>query len=252
MDPQESQIYIAIIVAVVITGLTVCYFLYSIIRQHKKVLNLERENASAQVRLLENDRQRIAVDLHDDLAPMLVAVRMRVNSFDLQQDADKDRLRQTNTIIDDIAKRMRTISYDLMPTALKEKGLKISVKEFVNSVSNSSHPLQIRFIAPSEKLDLSEEQTIHTYRIIQEIIHNTIKHAEAKELIITLHPERDHLVLSTKDDGRGFDYKQLIKEGKGLGLKSLQNRANLMHAQFLLESEKGKGTEITIQIPVAR
>jgi len=70
--------------------------------------------------------------------------------------------------------------------------------------------------------------------------------------MITLHPERDHLVLSTKDDGRGFDYKQLIKEGKGLGLKSLQNRANLMHAQFSLESEKGKGTEITIQIPVAR
>lgn len=73
MDAQESQIYIAIIVAVVVIGVTICYFFYSTIRQHKKVLQLERENASAQVSMLEKDRARIAEDLHDDLAPMLAA-----------------------------------------------------------------------------------------------------------------------------------------------------------------------------------
>lgn len=249
MDAQESQIYIAIIVAVVVIGITVCYFFYSIIRQHKKVLDLERDNAAAQVTLLEKDRERIAVDLHDDLAPMLVAVRMRVNSFDLEKQDDKDCLSQTNNIIDDIAKRMRTISYDLMPATLKDKGLEVCVREFVNHISQRND-LHIRFDPPAQKLKLSEKQTIHTYRIIQEIVHNTIKHAKAKELFISLAKEDGLVVLTSKDDGTGFDLEQQRKDGKGLGLKSLYNRANLMHAEVSVKSGWQKGTGITIKIPV--
>lgn len=248
MDAQESAVYISIIVATAVVSGVVIYFFYSVLKQHKKVLSLERENSRAQVEMLEKDRSRIAADLHDDLAPMLVAVKTRVNSFDLVNENDHEHLTKTNQIIDDIAKRMRSISFDLMPSTLQEKGLKTAVREFVYFIG-SGYELKIRLSMDEEKFELSEQKTIHAYRIIQEIIHNTLKHAQATELSITMKKEKDCLVLMTKDNGVGFDYLPKLKEGKGLGLKSLQNRIHLLQAEWEIDSIPGKGTAITIRIP---
>jgi signal transduction histidine kinase len=144
--------------------------------------------------------------------------------------------------------RMRAISFDLMPATLREKGLQSAIQAFVNYTANNSG-LQIRFITQKEKITLDDQKTIHIYRIVQEIIHNTIKHANAKELIILLNKEHHDLVLSTKDNGQGFDYQQQLKSSSGLGLKSLMNRIYLLKAEFFIDSKPGKGTTITIQIP---
>lgn len=248
MDAQESQIYIAIIVASFVIGSAVSYFFYSVLKHHKKVLQLERESSKAQVEMLENDRSRIAADLHDELAPMLVAVKMRINSFDLSNENDQEQLDKTNETINDIAKRMRGISFDLMPSTLQEKGLQTAVREFVNYMGLSS-PLKIRLVLCSAPLNLNDQQTIHLYRIIQEIIHNTIKHAHAQVLTIGLEHQKDYLVLSTMDDGSGFNYKEQLRDHKGLGLRSLLNRVHLLKGEFLIDSKLEKGTAIRIQIP---
>lgn len=249
MDAQESKIYIAIIVAVVVLSMIALSFFYAMLKQHKKVLRLERENARAQVELLEKDRARIAEDLHDDLAPMLAAVRMKVNSFDLDNDIDRERLLTTNSTIDDIAKRMRAISFDLMPSSLQSKGLEKAVAEFINYLG-PGNPLNIRFIGPSGGMRLDDKTTIHLYRIIQEIIHNTMKHAKANELIIAMKRENSYLVLASEDNGIGFDHQGKFKEAKGLGLKSLQNRINLLRGKMEIDSLPGKGTKISVQIPL--
>lgn len=248
MHAQENQIYITLIIAAIVFAFVIVYFFYSMLRQHKRVRELERQNANAQVTALEKDRSRIAADLHDDLAPMLAAVRMNISTLDLANETDKALLSKTSNTIDDIAKRMRTISFDLMPTTLQDKGLLPAIQEFANYVSRSN-TLLIRFTAPRQDLNLDEQTTIHIYRIVQEIIHNTIKHARAKHLTIVIKKEKDYLVLGTNDDGAGFDYKQQLNNGKGLGLKSLVNRIYLLQAEFLMDSKPGKGTSITIRIP---
>jgi signal transduction histidine kinase len=250
MDAQESEIYISVIIAVVVVSGAVGYFFYSVLKQHKRVLHLERENSKAQVEMLEKDRSRIATDLHDDLAPMLAAVKMRINSFDLSNENDQKQLAKTNQAIDDIAKQMRSISFDLMPSTLQEKGLKTAVKEFVNYISLNNE-LKIRLMTDEEKPELSEQKMIHVYRIIQEIIHNTIKHAQATELMITMKKEKAYFVVSTRDKGLGFDYPLKLKANKGLGLKSLQNRVHLLKAEWEIDSKPGKGTAIIIRIPTA-
>jgi signal transduction histidine kinase len=248
MHAGESQIYNSIIIAIAVIGLVIFYFFYSLFRQNKNMREIERKNADAQIKALETDRARIAADLHDDLAPMLASVRMKINSFDLTNAGDGAVLEKTNSTIDDITARMRAISFDLMPSTLQDKGLQVAIQQFVNFVAHNN-PLQVRFITPKENIHIEDQKAIHLYRIVQEIIHNTMKHAKATELTILLTKEKHYLVLSTKDNGMGFDYRQQIKESSGLGLKSLMNRIYLLKAEFSIDSKPGKGTSITIQIP---
>jgi signal transduction histidine kinase len=145
-----------------------------------------------------------------------------------------------------MARRMRSISFDLMPLTLQEKGLVKAIQEFAGYVNTS---LQIRFIKPTDPVELNDAQTIHIYRIVQEIIYNAIRHAGASELTMAITKDRNYLVLATNDNGAGFDYQEQLKNSKGLGLKSLMNRIYLLQAEFLIDSKPGKGTSITIRIP---
>lgn len=249
MDALENQIFIAIIIAVFLIGTLLVYFLASSYRQRKKVLEKERENARAEITALEKDRERISNDIHDDLSPMLVGIKMIINSFELFNVHDHDQLEKANTTINDMAKRMRAISFDLMPTSLKNKGLVAAVKDFVNSI-NSSSDLNIKLWLSNDLFELEDSTTIHVYRIIKEIIHNTVKHARASELILALKKEAGELHIVSQDNGVGFDYEEKLGEKAGFGLKSLQNRVSLIHGSINIESKIGQGTSYLIQIPL--
>lgn len=247
MDSQESQIFTAILTAILVIGSIIGYFVTSAIKHQKRVAALERKNARAEITALENDRARIADDIHDDLAPMLVSIKMKISTFELSDYEDNIQLHATYETIDEMAKRLRAISFDLMPATLKAKGLFIAIKEFVTSVSKDDS-FKIRLSLPEEQLYFEEHKTINCYRILKEIIHNTIKHAQASELYIVLERGSSSLIISTRDNGGGFNYEKKLYTG--LGLRSLQNRVNLMGGEIHLESKEGMGTAYHIIIPI--
>lgn len=249
MDAQESQIYSAFVIAILVIGSIIGYFIFSAIKQQKRVLALQIQNARAEITALEKDRARIAADLHDELSPMLVAVKMKINSFELSDPFDQEQLDKTNQTIDDMAARMRAISFDLMPTALQTKGLVVALREFINYIS-PVEGLKIHFLPPNDPIPLSEQYAINLYRIIQEIIHNTIKHADATELTIGLKRNSNTLVLQTVDNGTGFDHDKALNDDNGLGLRSLANRVNLLSAELSVNAKPGKGSSYTIEIPL--
>lgn len=249
MDAQESQIYTAIIIAIFVIGAVIGYFIYSAIQHQRKVLTMERRNAHAEITALEKDRARIAADLHDDLAPVLSAIRMRINSFDLAQPDDQQQLQKTNQNIDEMAARMRAISFDLMPASLLRKGLTEGLRELVSFFSGKDK-LKMKLILPEQAIHVQEQQAIHLYRIVQEIIHNTIKHAKASELLILLEQDDKNLYLTTKDNGIGFDYGEKQKQGAGLGLSSLENRTTLLKGERTLTSKPGQGATYRFRIPL--
>ena len=248
MDAQENKIFIAILIAVVLIGSIIIFFITSSLKQQKKVLKLERENAKAEITVLEKDRERISNDIHDDLSPMLVSIKMTINSFELSSAADQLQLDKTNDTLNEMAKRMRAISFDLMPSSLKNKGLETAIRDFVNSVTNTD--LNIKLWFSNEQLQIDDYKIIHIYRIIKEIIHNTLKHARATELVLALKKETNELHIASQDHGIGFHYNSKLSESTGLGLRSLQNRVSLINGTIRIESEKGKGTSYLIQIPV--
>ncbi len=248
MDAKETSLYLAILITGVVMTIIIFFFVISIISLQRKSLNLYKTYILAEMATLEKERARIASDLHDELGPMLAAVKMKINSFELSDPQDLVQLEKTNSHIDDILKRFREISYDLMPNTLLRKGVVMALKEFVNTINEQNH-LKIELRA--EPFSLSEQDSIHIYRIVQEIIHNTFKHANASELVIDFQKQKGNLILSSFDNGRGYNYEKVIHETAGLGLKNLLRRTEIMKGELFIESKKNAGTSYTFKIPMS-
>lgn len=190
----------------------------------------------------------MASDLHDEIGPVLSAIKLRIGSFDIQNETDEEEVRKTNEQIDNLLKRIREILFDLMPTSLTTKSLPAAIGEFVQYCSKSS-ALKINFQFTDVKT--THAQAINFYRIVQEIIHNTMKHANASELLIELKQEKNLIVLSSKDNGKGFNYEEKAKETSGMGLQNLLRRTEIIGGKMFFESKKGKGTTYIFEVPTA-
>jgi len=190
----------------------------------------------------------MASDLHDELGPVLSSVKLKVNCLDIETEEDKLQLDKINSNIDDIIQRMREISNDLMPSTLMRKGLVAAVNE---SIEKTSKPGGLKIVFQNEgPVELKTEKAVHVYRIVQEVIHNTIKHAKANNLLIKLAAKNNKLILTTKDDGIGFNHSKILQEASGLGLRNLLSRTEILNGEMYIDSAKEKGTEYIFELPI--
>jgi len=248
MDAQETKIFLLALILIVVIGTIIVYFFVSLVRQQRKILELKKLNLIAELNSIEKERARIAADLHDELSPVLSAIKLKVDSFELIDERDKVQQRKTNEHLGELIKRMREISFDLMPVTLQRKGLKMALQELVSYWSNRN---KLKIELKAEDIPLSETYSIHMYRIVQEILHNTIKHADATLLQIELKKVHGMLFLLSKDNGQGFDYSQKLLEGTGFGLRNLLSRTDVLSGEIFVESQKNKGTIYTIEVPLS-
>jgi signal transduction histidine kinase len=248
MDASETKIFTAILITSIVLGMIIAFFIVSLIRHQRKNQKLYKSKILAEITTLENERARIASDLHDELGPILSAVKFKINSLDIHSSGDQLILDKSNKNIDEIISRMREISNDLLPNTLLRKGLITAMEESVEDLKKSNK-LEIKFTY-QQAVDIPKEKTVNIYRILQEIIHNTLKHAEATGLRIELKQEKQRLVILTEDNGRGFDYNQQSRENTGLGLRNLLSRTEVLGGNMYIESRSGKGTKYTFEIPL--
>ena len=227
--------FIGAFLAIIIT-----FFIITMLRHHRRYVKLQKERMQNEIAILENERKRMAYDLHDGLGPMLSAIKLNINSIETNTDEDKVIIQKASNHIDDAIKNMRSISYNLLPVTLERKGLFEALREFIEySSSRSKLPIQL-FI--KHRVEIPKEKEIHIFRILQEIIHNSIKHAQAKNLYIGFGYEEERIVIFAKDDGIGFDVAKIKETSGGLGLKSIESRADILNCLMLIESSPGKGT----------
>lgn len=248
MDSNEKNIYIAVLIAALFIGIILVYFLYSIIQQHKRKRLLQQAHMKDMLTAIEDERIRIANDLHDDINPVLSAIKLQINTLDMVDEKSKDKLKQTNQHIDDMIHNIRSISYNLMPNLLIRKKLITAIQEFVHQM-NQVQTMKIQFDTNLEE-EIDQQTGVHIFRMIQEIVQNTLKHAHANTLQIQLMRSSNEVLLRTKDDGKGFDYAAILKSHKGVGLQSLKLRTDLLHGKFTVNSVAQSGTQLEIQIPL--
>jgi signal transduction histidine kinase len=247
MDTNETKIYTAILISAAILGILLVFFIITIIRHQRINLILQKEKIQAEINTLENERKRIASDLHDDLGPLLSAVKLQINNVDLENREDQELIEKASGHIDNILSRIREIANNLMPQTLIRKGVIAAIKEFIDNL-HSADPFKINFIC-REPIVLENENGIHLYRIVQEIVHNSMKHSRATELTIEIRKSYNKLLILLADDGIGFDYKNVVKSSLGLGLKNLLSRVETMKGNLYIDTSPGKGTHYTIEIP---
>lgn len=247
MDAHETSIFTAVFIASIVIAVIFTYFIIIIIQNQRRSKALYKSKILAEITTLEKERARIASDLHDELGPYLSAAKLRINSLDVTTEEDSENLHKINEHIDIIIQRMREISADLLPNTLVRKGLVYGVLEFIDNIPKPAE-LKIQFDAAAD-VAYSPDLHIHLYRIVQEIIHNTIKHSKANLLKIELKKSRNMVVLLTEDNGVGFDYNVISREKQGLGLRNLLSRVEIMGGEMFIESHPDKGTRYTFEIP---
>ncbi len=199
----------------------------------------------------EEERSRMANDLHDSLGGLLTSVRHKMLALPQQvvSLSEVDLYRQTSQLVSYACDEVRRISHDMMPASLVSLGLADAIEDLSNEIE-SSHDLTVTFHASGALDHLPARVNVSIYRIIQEIGTNCIKHAQAKEMRIELKQEGDQrLELRIADDGNGFDWEAARKQG-GLGLKSIESRVKYLDGDLKVKSAKGAGTEFLIQVPL--
>jgi signal transduction histidine kinase len=231
--------------AAIMVAINIAFFIYSIVRQRRRIWRWQRARISAAISTLENERKRIAGDLHDELGPMLSAIKLQINHLEPVNGAEAAILKKSSSQIDDIITRFREISYNLLPNTLVRKGFITATHEFIGKLKNL-HALQIDFNSPN--FSLAPEREVNLYRVVQEIIQNTLKHAQATKLVIQIARKKKHILLQSRDNGIGFNYS--AQKQQGMGLFSLQSRAELLGGELLIHTKPGEGVIFEIEIPL--
>lgn len=248
MDTQETKIYIAALIAAAVLAIILLYFIITMIRQQRRTQKLNREKIEAEILTLEKERQRIATDLHDDLGPLLSSIKFQIEAVEPASEEEKDLIQKASFHVDETIRHIREITYDLMPNTLVRKGLVSGVQELFGKLEGSL-PLKITF-TPASIPEISHQKAINVYRIIQEILHNTLKHSKASELCVELFAHNSMLILRTEDNGVGFDYEKKVDEHRGLGLRNLLSRVEIMNGNLVVNTNPGKGVKYKFEIPI--
>src|SRR6478735_7837723 len=209
---------------------------------------------NASIRLQEEERQRLAADLHDDAGPLLATARLYLNENLVNQDkaTQLQSIFQARQILDDTIQLIRNISHSLMPPTLKNFGLESAVNDLFQKISGSgSMNASCRFHDYRERLHADQELII--FRVIQELINNILKHSNSSFIHLTQNLSGNKLYIRLHHDGRGItqaDFEKLNKSTVGLGLKNIQSRLKLVHGQIFFEKDMSQTYyKVTIEIP---
>ncbi|MBP6412340.1 MAG: sensor histidine kinase [Bacteroidia bacterium] len=199
----------------------------------------------------ETERKRIAAELHDGVGQILSAAKLNLSSLGSHLDNSNQQatLPYTTSIelVDDAVKEIRAISHNLMPNALVKSGLVAAVKEFVSKLNNSDKlKINLEITGLQQRLEPTSETIL--FRVLQELVSNIVKHANANQISIQLLQHENEITLMVEDNGIGFDTSSK-DEMNGLGLKNIQSRIAFLNGQFNIDSATGKGTTVVIEIP---
>jgi len=212
----------------------------------------ERRVLNAIIRTEERERKRFAKDMHDGIGPLLSTIKLYINeliSEDVTKKEKNESVDYINKLIDEALSGIRTISNNLTPRIIDEYGLVSAVNEFCNSI-NKTHKLSIEFKSP-KKLNLSNHVEINLFRIINELVNNTLKHANASKAGISINKENNHIIFMYYDNGKGFDYsKYLEAKQKGDGINNILTRVQSMDGQINIETSEGNGINVRIEFDV--
>jgi signal transduction histidine kinase len=197
--------------------------------------------------VMESERTRIAKDLHDDLGPLLSAVAMRMNCIQPSRDADYQHVHTMRQYLSDAIERLGIISYNLSPLAIERKGLQAALQEFFYYYRGSTE-VEIEFVY-EVKTALPPNDNLQIYRIIQEIVHNGMKHSQASQIQVCLLETEGMLTLLYGDNGIGFDPDKAMKSG-GRGIGNVKSRIEMLGGKMTLDAAAGRGVEYTFQLPL--
>ena len=257
---EENQVVTIVIVGVLMLllmgGALLLFFFLSrkkIIEKELEKKNLEiahqKEMLQSIIVTQEEERKRIAQDLHDDISSKLNVIHLNANLIKVGELS----IAEVDTINSNIIKTTdktlesaRKIAHNLLPPILEKFGLQPALEELADDFSNSKK-IKINYKIDYNNNRLTKNDELHIFRIVQELINNSVRHGKAKQSNLTLLSDNNSILLEYSDNGIGFDASSPDSQ-KGLGTKNIESRVDLLQGILLINSTPGKGINVQVKI----
>lgn len=226
--------------------------------QQAKIDELETEKkltaTEAVLKGEEQERTRLAKDLHDGLGGMLSGIKFSLSNMKenlIMTPGNAQAFERSMDMLDSSIKEMRRVAHNMMPEILVKYGLDTALKEYCSEMARSG-VVNISYQSVGMRNAAIEQIiSVNIYRIIQELVNNAMKHATAKNVLVQVHAaeEQKLLAITVEDDGRGFD-RSVLKNAGGMGWQNIQNRVEFLKGKIDVQSSPGKGTSVLIEITI--
>jgi two-component system, NarL family, sensor kinase len=221
--------------------------------QHQKIIDLEKSKqllaVDAMLKGQEEERSRIAKDLHDGLGSLLSGTKLsfiNVQEILPLSDSSKVLYEKSLSLLDNAIIDLRKVAQNLMPEALLKFGLYEALRDFCDTMQSSSGS-EIIFQQFGEKREPGNTARLFIYRIIQELVNNTVKHADSSQIIVQLITRSNKIEIAIEDNGKGFD-KDNLELTKGTGMANIRYRVQYFNGTYDIATSPGKGTSVNIQL----
>ncbi len=242
---SRQRTYLLLLIALVVAialGASLFNSRTKLMQERKLNEEIQRQEAirlRAVIESQEEERKRIAAELHDGLGQVLSAARINLASAGTKAEID-----HSLELIDRSCRDLREISHNMMPSALAKGGIVPALQEMISRL-NDTGKISIELDTDGMEQRLSPEVEVHLFRIAQELINNILKYADAKEAQVQLIREENQLTMMVEDNGKGFE-KEKLETGTGNGWYNILSRLRLINGDVELDTQPGKGTVITI------
>ena len=241
---------ILISVITILTLLLIAIFMAYRSYKHKQIAEKilmqqksEKKVLDAVIRTEFEERKRFAEELHDAMGAHLSTLKLYINEMAEHNISDSERqdmLKHSNSLLDEAISNARSISHNIMPASLKTDGLESSLRSFIDKI-NASGKISIHLTTSGLHQKYKPVMALSVYRMITEMINNTLKHANASSIKISLSERNNKLYVTYNDNGKGFNFKETLIKKEGLGLKNILNRIEVLGGNYKINSKEGKG-----------
>ena len=226
--------------------------------QQSKIDELEKERkltaTEAVLKGEEQERTRLAKDLHDGLGGMLSGIKYSLGNMKenlIMTPDNAQAFERSIDMLDSSIREMRRVAHNMMPEILIKYGLDTALKEFCSEIDRSGVIHANYQSVNMKENELGQTTAVNVYRIVQELVNNAIKHAAAKNVLVQAHvfTQEKLLAITVEDDGKGFDTAALGQQ-EGMGWKNIQNRVEFLTGRLDVQTAPGKGTSVMIEINI--
>ena len=256
---QRRGIFNYMLITGIVVLVIISFLLYRTYRQkqtlqQQRISELEKEKqltaTEAVLKGEEQERTRLAKDLHDGLGGMLSGIKYSFNTMKgnlIMTPDNHQAFERSMDMLDSSIQEMRRVAHNMMPEALVKFGLDTALKDFCNDI-NQSGALKVSYQSIGIDAVILEQTTAITiYRIVQELLNNTMKHAAATQALVQVTKTDKQLTVTVEDDGKGFD-TTMLGINKGIGWSNIQHRVDFLKGKLDVTSKAGEGTSVLIEL----
>lgn len=246
MVTEATGLYLTLVTALGFVTLLLLMYAWSVWHAYRNRMAEHREQLSREIGLMETERSRIAADLHDELGSGLAAIGLFARQA--AETCSHPALKKLIINLPEQQQKLREISFNLSPRILETHGLTMALKEMAEDMCHGAR-INLSFHGNADHNGADPSRTVHLYRVVREMLNNTVKHAHATRCTLTLARQDTQLMIVVEDNGHGFA-ADTLHMSSGSGLHNIRTRMELLNARWMLCQPHGGGTRYEITVPL--